>query len=234
MSNVFVRFLYQIFLEVCICVMINITIMNKDSFTSGLLWLSSLVIIIAIGVSLLLMASLFWRNGPFVQNTYEEKSLLKSFWSSRPLKQDIIEEMEYEIEDQKIRETELVKPHSIMIENGSAEKFVDVFIQDCKLMDSLSEKQSLGGGISEEQKVEQHSKNGSSFRVGEIDPKVIRQADRSGRNNAFNQMLSPCADSFIPSSVGISGYFKPDTLSKKSENSDRHPSNFRSTYLIQG
>ena len=66
MSNFFVRFLYLIFLEVCICVLINITVMDQNSFEAGLLWLSSLVIIVLIGLILLIMTSLFCWNGPYV------------------------------------------------------------------------------------------------------------------------------------------------------------------------
>ena len=147
-TNCFVRFIYQIFFEICICVFINITVMDQNSFQAGLLWLSSLVIIVVIGVILLVIVSLFWKNGPYVSDSYEEKSWFGSFWGVRALTSEIIEEMEYELEDQKLKEFDHNKIFTtspgIMLEKETP-KFTDAYMGDnSKMMMgmSVSERQS--------------------------------------------------------------------------------------------
>jgi hypothetical protein len=208
-SNCLVRFIYQIFLEVCICVLINITVINKDSFQSGLLWMASLIIIVAIAAILLLMTTLFWLNGPYVPETYEQGSLVKSYWGIRPLSKDIIEEMEYELEARTHREKAAIKATVLEVENG--DNYVDVFIHadGSKAKEPSPDKSRFSECIEEELKEEIASRRaGSSFRVVEGDQKIVfRSVDKVDK-----VMFSP-PDSFVVSgSAAGTGYFKADSV----------------------
>ena len=62
------------------------------------------------------MISLFFWNGPYISDSYEENSIFGSFWGVRSLKPEIIEEMEYELEEQRVKEFEIAKG---FISNGN-------------------------------------------------------------------------------------------------------------------
>lgn len=76
--NFSLRFVYEIFLELCICVSINLAT-HKASVVS---LLPGLIILAMVG----LLVSLLWKGGPYtVPNSYQKHSLLTSFWGKRPL-----------------------------------------------------------------------------------------------------------------------------------------------------
>ena len=91
-SNFILRFVYEAFFEVCICMVITAAAVEISSFKAGFFWCTSILGLIAIAGFIAFVASRLWINGPFVRDCYTEKSLLKSFWEIRPVNDDIAEE----------------------------------------------------------------------------------------------------------------------------------------------
>ena len=100
LSNCFVRFVYIIFFEICIAALLNVTITSPDTSRIGILWASSVLIIIAAILVIFAVASLMWKNGPYVENCYQKNTLIGSLWAKRSLNPEIIEEMELIIENE--------------------------------------------------------------------------------------------------------------------------------------
>ena len=83
MSNFSLRFFYEFFFEICLCVMINVaTTGNGSAFLYGF----SILLAIAILAFVAFLFMLFCRYGPYtVPKSYELNSLRKSWWGARHL-----------------------------------------------------------------------------------------------------------------------------------------------------
>ena len=84
-TNFIVRFLYEIFFELCLCIMINIAFMDPDNegiWYISLLMIISVVVIGPVAITLLLFCG---EKGPQYRHTYERGSFLRSFWAIRPI-----------------------------------------------------------------------------------------------------------------------------------------------------
>ena len=53
-------------------------------------WIVSFAVIVVSTFSLLAILSLFCFNGPYVQDTYAQGSLIASFWGARALHEDVV------------------------------------------------------------------------------------------------------------------------------------------------
>ena len=71
LCNFALRFFYEIFLEVCICSIINLT--EK----SGFQWVLSFISLIGILVFIGFLISLFFYNGPYIKGFYNKERELK-------------------------------------------------------------------------------------------------------------------------------------------------------------
>ena len=90
MLNFNVRFLYEFFLELCICVCINL--FGAKDGGSRALWAFSVLALLALICLVAFVASLFLRGGPYlVPSSYQDGTLFQSFWGLRPLKNDCTE-----------------------------------------------------------------------------------------------------------------------------------------------
>lgn len=85
-NNFALRFFYEVFLEMCLCVLINIAIVDFDDFSTGVQWLTSVLVAVAITCYLLWLVSLFYCYGPFLEGFYVKGTYLESFWMARPIK----------------------------------------------------------------------------------------------------------------------------------------------------
>lgn len=87
MNNFMVRFLYEIFFELAICAMINVSNYQAGGMVQ---WFISLIVIVSITLTLLAIMSLFCKNGPYIHDTYARSSLLGSFWGRRALHEELV------------------------------------------------------------------------------------------------------------------------------------------------
>ena len=87
-SNFALRFFYEFFLELCLCVLINLAVRDFSSFSSGVQWLLSLCVATGVVAYCGWLISLFFYNGPFLKNFYKKGTLLRSTWSARPFSTD--------------------------------------------------------------------------------------------------------------------------------------------------
>lgn len=85
MSNFALRFFYQFFFEMCLCVLINLLAMDFSSFSPGVQWITSLLVGIGIVLYVGWLVSLFFYNGPFLAGFYQKGTYFKSFWMARPI-----------------------------------------------------------------------------------------------------------------------------------------------------
>ena len=83
-NNFALRFFYEFFLEISICVLINITVTDFSTFSSTSQWLISFVALIVIIGTCCWLVSLFCKNGPFLKGFYDKGTYLESFWEARP------------------------------------------------------------------------------------------------------------------------------------------------------
>ena len=86
MNNFMVRFLLEVFFELMICAMINVTSVTASGMTW---WFISLLTLVAGAVALLAVASLYIKRGPYISDTYAPASLVDSFWGVRHLCEDV-------------------------------------------------------------------------------------------------------------------------------------------------
>lgn len=95
MTNFMVRFLYEIFFEICLCLMINASYVDIDSDSSGsdtVSWLICIALAALAFVALVMISFTCCCNGgPHVKGVYQRKTLLPSFWGHRPLSQELAE-----------------------------------------------------------------------------------------------------------------------------------------------
>ena len=104
LTNIAIRFLYEVYFEICLSVMIFVSFMdfNDSSSSNGGHLEASIICLILIVVAFLALVAitlLFWRNGPSVKGSFEHKSLWKSFWGYRPIRKEILDQVEREEEE---------------------------------------------------------------------------------------------------------------------------------------
>ena len=82
-SNLLIRILYECFFEITLCLLISHVIAEQTKSLElklGLLVLAALLPAF--------MCILCCRFGPYIHNSYEPRSLAKSFWAFRPLREE--------------------------------------------------------------------------------------------------------------------------------------------------
>lgn len=84
-NNFALRFFYEMFLEFCLCVLINISIHKTDSFSSFGQWVLCIIFACVILGYMAWLISLFFYNGPFLENFYFKSTFFKSFMMARPI-----------------------------------------------------------------------------------------------------------------------------------------------------
>ena len=83
MVNFNLRFFYEFFFEICLCVLIHATTVYEDDFY---MYYIATLIFFAIIVFIVFICGLFCKGGPYqVPNIYASKSLGTSWWGVRPL-----------------------------------------------------------------------------------------------------------------------------------------------------
>lgn len=80
-NNFALRFFYELFLEFCICAMLNISIHSSE-------WVLGMIVLMAIAVYLAWLVSLFFKNGPYLEGFYDNGTAWSSLWSPRPFADD--------------------------------------------------------------------------------------------------------------------------------------------------
>ena len=87
LTNFTIRWLYEIYLQICICIMINVSSYGESS---GSVWYLCLLVAVFIFATPICVSLLFCCKGPYYQDTYEKDSLLwGSFWGIRAIKQEL-------------------------------------------------------------------------------------------------------------------------------------------------
>ena len=86
MNNFAVRFLYEVFFELMICSLINLTSIAAGGVFG---WFISLMTVIVAIVAIAFTISLLCKNGPYIDNTYAQGSFMGSYWGKRELHLDI-------------------------------------------------------------------------------------------------------------------------------------------------
>ena len=79
-NNFMLRFFYELFLEFCICALVNVALRDTTDFSPTLQWILSIVVLVAIFVYIGWLISLFFFKGPYLEGFYTNGSLLSSFW----------------------------------------------------------------------------------------------------------------------------------------------------------
>ena len=82
MSNFTLRFLYEFFFELCLCVLIRMTT-SSDGDT--LIYSLATLLTIAILAFVAFLFLLFCKYGPYIPKSFERNSLRKSWWGARHL-----------------------------------------------------------------------------------------------------------------------------------------------------
>ena len=91
MSNFTLRFVYECFFEIFLCLLIHVTTAYDSS--ESLLVFSLILFLLSLGL-IALISLLFCFRGPYMEPcVYREKSLKRSFWGLRPLNKRTIEPM---------------------------------------------------------------------------------------------------------------------------------------------
>jgi len=93
-ANFSLRFVYEFFLEICLCVFIHVGAQEFTVEGSGLLWTLAVLLLLAMALFVAFLVSLFFRRGPYVSGCYSPNSLSQSFWGVRPLCQDAAQNLE--------------------------------------------------------------------------------------------------------------------------------------------
>ena len=85
MNNFMLRFFYELFLEICICALVNIALTDFDDFSPGLQWIISCIVLGGIFVYLCWLISLFCCKGPYLDGFYDKITAMSYFWSTRSI-----------------------------------------------------------------------------------------------------------------------------------------------------
>ena len=88
MNNFMLRFFYELFLEVCLCALVNVALTDFDSFSPGLQWVLSCVVLGGIFVYLCWLLSLFCCKGPYLPGFYKKGTSVGSLWKGREVNMD--------------------------------------------------------------------------------------------------------------------------------------------------
>ena len=92
LNNFLVRFLYEIFFEICLCVMINMSFIDPNSNKQMTSFILCTLLMVLLFIILLSITMLLWRGGPQKPGSYEPRTIAQSFWGPRPLKQQVYDE----------------------------------------------------------------------------------------------------------------------------------------------
>ena len=116
--NIAIRSFYEMFLEICICIMINITILDFSSASTSFSWITSFIFASGILASIIFLISLTRKNGPYYPGYYKKGTFWKSTWVVRRYHKDVrnLKELkrlkalrtEKEVELEKVKDTEPV------------------------------------------------------------------------------------------------------------------------------
>ena len=88
-NNFALRFFYELFLEFCICALVNIAYVGApEEGTVNIQWFMSLVIILGITAYVAWLISLFFFNGPILQGFYHKLGLVGWLWNERTFATD--------------------------------------------------------------------------------------------------------------------------------------------------
>jgi hypothetical protein len=92
-TNIMMRFLYEAFLEVSICMVITSAAVDFSTFKSGFFWCTSIIGILALICFVAFVASRMWVAGPQVNDSYAGKSLVQSFWGIRQIRTQVTQDI---------------------------------------------------------------------------------------------------------------------------------------------
>ena len=86
-NNFFVRFLYEVFFELALCLMISLSM--SGAISSFEMAVCCILAVASIAVICILTVMCF-KGGPYVAHSYERHSLRKSFWHMRGIKGSVV------------------------------------------------------------------------------------------------------------------------------------------------
>ena len=91
MTNFGVRFMYEVFFEICLCFMINLAFIDFDQQKGGnsnelAAWIFCLCLAVIAFIALIAITVLFWsKTGPSLLQSFARGSLWGSIWGTRTL-----------------------------------------------------------------------------------------------------------------------------------------------------
>ena len=113
MTNFCIRFLYEVFFEICLCIMINASFVDFDSKSQLIAWGICIFLALVTFIALIAITVLFWKKGgPSVRDAFEQRSLWSSFWGTRPLRASTMHRMIMSKEDKKLFKQNKIAPSS--------------------------------------------------------------------------------------------------------------------------
>ena len=86
LTNFAIRFLYEVFFELCLCIMINLSYSDAQESTY---WALCLVLSLATLAALVWITVQYWNRGASMQGVYGKRTLISSFWGIRLLDKDV-------------------------------------------------------------------------------------------------------------------------------------------------
>ena len=91
MNNFMVRFLYEVFFELVLCALINLSASASSAPGGNGTWTLSMITLIVGTLTILAFSSLYFRNGPYLKNTFEKGNLCQSLFKGlgRPLSTEL-------------------------------------------------------------------------------------------------------------------------------------------------
>lgn len=87
LNNFVVRFLLEVYFELMICAFITI---SSPSSAGSTWWLISLACILVSLATMVGLVNLFFKNGPYIEDSYEKGGILESFWGRRHLSRTMV------------------------------------------------------------------------------------------------------------------------------------------------
>lgn len=82
-NNFLLRFFYELFLELCICSLINVALVDWSASSPSLQWALSCLVLAAIFVYFCWLISLCFCRGPYLSGFYHRGTAISSFWGPR-------------------------------------------------------------------------------------------------------------------------------------------------------
>ena len=91
MNNFMVRFLYEVFFELVLCALINLSASASSAPGGNGTWTLSMITLIVGTLTILAFSCLYLRNGPYLKDTYEKGRLCQSLFKGlgRPLSTEL-------------------------------------------------------------------------------------------------------------------------------------------------